>query len=148
VAMVLAAGMELVSRWRGREPRLCRESVRTMGHPHLYDGSRAERELGLRYTPLAKAMEATVRWYLDNGLVTRPLPALAAAGPGGAGGGGPWDGAAGPSREQGEGAAAAGDGRGRGIRGSPSAGRPARPRAPEGGHGPAPAAGERGTERS
>jgi hypothetical protein len=48
--------------------------VRTASHPHLYDGSRAERELGLRYTNLRAAMEATVHWYVQQGLVTRPLP--------------------------------------------------------------------------
>jgi hypothetical protein len=50
----------------------------------VYDGSRAERELGLRYTPLREAMEATVRWYRQEGLVTRRLPRLE---PHGAGGG-------------------------------------------------------------
>jgi dihydroflavonol-4-reductase len=52
--------------------------VRTAGHAHLYDGSRAERELGLRYTNLRAAMEATVHWYVRQGLVTRPLPRLVA----------------------------------------------------------------------
>ncbi|HEV3504223.1 MAG TPA: hypothetical protein VG637_02955, partial [Actinomycetes bacterium] len=58
--------------------KLCRESVRTLGHPHLYDGSRATRELGLRYTPLRRAMEETVRWYVEQGLVRRPLPKFTA----------------------------------------------------------------------
>jgi dihydroflavonol-4-reductase len=74
LAMTVAAGAEAVARLRGRPPRLCREFVRTAGHPHLYDGSRAERELGLRYTSLRAAMEATVHWYVQQGLVTRPLP--------------------------------------------------------------------------
>jgi dihydroflavonol-4-reductase len=77
VAMGVAGVAEAVARVRGRQPRLCRESVRTLGHPHLYDGSRATRELGLRYTPLRQAMEATVRWYVREGLVVRPLPRLA-----------------------------------------------------------------------
>jgi hypothetical protein len=47
-----------------------------MGHPHLYDGSRAARELGLRYTPIRQALEATVRWYVSQGLVLRPLPRI------------------------------------------------------------------------
>jgi hypothetical protein len=51
-----------------------------MGHPHLYDGSRAARELGLRYTPIRQALEATVRWYVEQGLVARPLPRLAGDG--------------------------------------------------------------------
>jgi dihydroflavonol-4-reductase len=79
VAMGVAGVSEAVARLRGRQPRLCRESVRTLGHPHLYDGSRAERHLGLRYTPVRQALEATVRWYVDQGLVTRPLPRLSAA---------------------------------------------------------------------
>jgi dihydroflavonol-4-reductase len=78
LAMGAAAVAEGFARLRDRPPRLCREFVRTAGHPHLYDGSRAERELGLRYTNLRAAMEATVHWYLRQGLVTRPLPRLAA----------------------------------------------------------------------
>jgi dihydroflavonol-4-reductase len=75
--MGVAGVAEAVARLRGRQPKLCRESVRTLGHPHLYDGSRATRDLGLRYTPIRQALEATVRWYLDTGLVVRPLPRLA-----------------------------------------------------------------------
>jgi dihydroflavonol-4-reductase len=78
VAMGVAAVAEALARARGRQPRLCRESVRTVGHPHLYDGSRATRELGLRYTPLREAMETTVRWYVAQRLVTRPLPRFSA----------------------------------------------------------------------
>lgn len=78
VAMGVASVAEAVARARGRQPRLCRESVRTLGHPHLYDGSRATRELGLHYTPLREALEATVRWYVAQRLVTRPLPRLTA----------------------------------------------------------------------
>ena len=161
LAMTVATGIELTSSWRGKEPKLCRESVRTLGHPHLYDGSRAERELGLRYTPLRQAMETTVRWYVDQGLVTRPLPAIAPAGAPGAAW--PWDhgaagsesGAAAPggARAQGEaGTGAAGarrpaagrggavDGRaggGRGVKGDPSVGRPGRARQAAGPEAPA-----------
>jgi dihydroflavonol-4-reductase len=74
VAMGAATVAEALGRVRGRQPKLCRESVRTLGHPHLYDGSLAARELGLRYTPLREALETTVRWYVQHGLVTRPLP--------------------------------------------------------------------------
>jgi dihydroflavonol-4-reductase len=77
VAMGAAAVAEAVGWARGRQPKLCREFIRTAGHPHLYDGSRATHELGLRYTPLRDALEATVRWYLAQRLVTRPLPRLA-----------------------------------------------------------------------
>ncbi|HEX2374656.1 MAG TPA: NAD-dependent epimerase/dehydratase family protein [Actinomycetota bacterium] len=80
VAMGVASVAETVARVRGRQPKLCRESVRTLGHPHLYDGSRATRELGLRYTPVRQALEATVRWYVDKGLIARPLPKLSGDG--------------------------------------------------------------------
>ena len=81
LAMGVASVTEAVARARGRQPKLCRESVRTLGHPHLYDGSRATRELGLHYTPLRQALETTVRWYVQQGLVTRKLPKIAAEAP-------------------------------------------------------------------
>jgi dihydroflavonol-4-reductase len=74
VAMAAASVAEAYARLLDRPSRFCREFVRTAAHPHLYDGSRAERELGLRYTNLRVAMEATVHWYVQQGLVTRPLP--------------------------------------------------------------------------
>jgi dihydroflavonol-4-reductase len=76
LAMGAAACIETLARARGTRPILCREAIHTIGHPHLYDGSRAERELGLRYTALRTAMEATVRWYVEQGLITRRLPKL------------------------------------------------------------------------
>jgi dihydroflavonol-4-reductase len=74
VAMAVGAAAEQLARVRGRTPRFCREAIRTIAHPHLYDGSRAERELGVRYTPLTEALERMVGWYLRAGLVHRPLP--------------------------------------------------------------------------
>ncbi len=86
LALGAAACLEWVAQARGQRPVLCREAVRTVGHPHVYDGGRAERELGLRYTPLREAMDATVRWYLEQGLVTRRLPRLDGESPGTGGG--------------------------------------------------------------
>ena len=76
VARGLAGLAEAAAAVRGRQPRLCRETVRTLTQPHRYDGSRATRELGLRYTPIERALALTLRWYAANDLVTRPLPAL------------------------------------------------------------------------
>src|SRR4029453_4334532 len=42
-----------------RDPTVCPEAVRTLLHGHHYDGSRAVRELGLRYTPVEKTMRPT-----------------------------------------------------------------------------------------
>lgn len=77
VMMPAAAAVEFAARAGGKHPPLCRETVRTIAHPNLYDGSRAERELGLRYTPLEDALTACVAWYVQAGLVKRPLPGLA-----------------------------------------------------------------------
>jgi dihydroflavonol-4-reductase len=48
--------------------------VRTLLHGHTYDGSKATRELGLVYTPLEETLLRTVAWYVEQGLVHRPLP--------------------------------------------------------------------------
>ena len=50
------------SRLARRKPPVCREMVRTLLHGHLYDGSRAERELGLRYTDPRDTLRKTVDW--------------------------------------------------------------------------------------
>jgi dihydroflavonol-4-reductase len=70
-----AALAELVARSRGRTSSLCRARVRTILHGHRYDGSRATRELGLSYTPVAETFRRTIDWAVAEGLVTRPLPA-------------------------------------------------------------------------
>jgi len=78
VAVTMATAVELVARVRRRRPPVCREMVRTLLHGHAYDGSRATRELGLAYTPVEEWMTRTVRWYADEGLLTRTLPGLSA----------------------------------------------------------------------
>jgi dihydroflavonol-4-reductase len=79
VASAAAAAAELGFRIARRTPPVCREMVRTMLHGHLYDGSRATRELGLEYTPAATTFTRTVEWALADGLVKRPLPAFESA---------------------------------------------------------------------
>jgi dihydroflavonol-4-reductase len=74
-ARVAAATAEGVAGARGRTSSLCRARVRTILHGHRYDGSRATRELGLRYTPVAETFRRTIDWAVDAGLVTHPLPA-------------------------------------------------------------------------
>ena len=68
-ASVGGALAEAWGRVSGREVPVCREAVRTLLHGHRYDGSRAERELGLRPTPLRETLERTLRWYAERGLV-------------------------------------------------------------------------------
>ncbi len=70
-----AAIAEGVARVRGRASSVCRARVRTLLHGHRYDGSRATRELGLAYTPVAETLRRTIEWAVAEGLVSRPLPA-------------------------------------------------------------------------
>lgn len=52
-----------------RRPPVCREMVRTLIHGHRYDGSRAERELGLRYSDPRDTIRRTVAWAREAGLL-------------------------------------------------------------------------------
>jgi dihydroflavonol-4-reductase len=81
LAVCGAAAAETVGRLRRRDPGVCREMVRTMLHGHAYDGTRAVRELGLRYTPLHETLQRTLAWYVENGYVSRPLPGIAGGTP-------------------------------------------------------------------
>jgi dihydroflavonol-4-reductase len=78
LAMAAATGIGAVGRLRRRRAPFCREMMRTLLHGHAYDGSRATRDLGLVYTPLEETLRRTLAWYLEQGLVTRPLPAVSA----------------------------------------------------------------------
>jgi dihydroflavonol-4-reductase len=69
VATLGGAATELVFRARGKHPPVCREMVRTLLHGHRYDGSRAERELGLAYTSPEDTIRRTVEWARSEGLL-------------------------------------------------------------------------------
>jgi dihydroflavonol-4-reductase len=65
-AAVVEAGARIV----GRRPPFCREMVRVLRAGHIYDGSRAQRELGIVYTPLDETLRRTVEWYETAGLLS------------------------------------------------------------------------------
>ena len=67
VAMAGAVAIEAGARAAKRKPPICREMIRTILNGHTYDGSRAERELGLHYTPVEETITRTLRWYSENG---------------------------------------------------------------------------------
>jgi dihydroflavonol-4-reductase len=69
LAMAVATGVEAVAWARRDTPRICRELARTLTHGHAYDGSKAARELGLRYTQIEETLRRTVDWWVDEGLV-------------------------------------------------------------------------------
>ncbi len=63
--VVVGAGARLLR----RDAPVCTEAVRTLLHGHRYDGSKATRELGLRYTPLEVTLLRTLEWCVSQGLV-------------------------------------------------------------------------------
>ncbi|MGZ4255108.1 MAG: NAD-dependent epimerase/dehydratase family protein [Solirubrobacteraceae bacterium] len=69
VAVAGAIVVEHGSRLARRKPPICREMVRTLLHGHRYDGSRAERDLGLRYTDPRETLRKTVDWARAEGLL-------------------------------------------------------------------------------
>ncbi len=69
LATVAAAVVEGGFRLARRHPPVCREMVRTLLHGHRYDGSRAERDLGLRYTEPRETVARTVEWARSAGLL-------------------------------------------------------------------------------
>jgi dihydroflavonol-4-reductase len=68
-ATIAAAVVERGYRLARRHPPVCREMVRTLLHGHRYDGSLAERELGLRYTDPRETLRRTVDWARAEGLL-------------------------------------------------------------------------------
>jgi dihydroflavonol-4-reductase len=74
LALAASGCIEAVARVRRKPTRFCREMVRTLIEGSPYDGSPAARDLGLVYTPIEATMRRTISWYLEQGLITRPLP--------------------------------------------------------------------------
>jgi dihydroflavonol-4-reductase len=68
-ATIAGAVVERAFRLVRRHPPVCREMVRTLIHGHRYDGSRAERDLGLRYTAPRETIRRTVAWAREAGLL-------------------------------------------------------------------------------
>jgi dihydroflavonol-4-reductase len=69
VAVAAAFVVEHAYPLAGRRPPVCREMVRTLLHGHQYDGSRAERDLGLHYTSPRDTLRRTVEWARGAGLL-------------------------------------------------------------------------------
>jgi dihydroflavonol-4-reductase len=69
--LAIAGGwiVEQGARVARRKPPVCREMVRTLLHGHRYDGSRAERDLGVQYTPPQDTILRTVEWARGAGLL-------------------------------------------------------------------------------
>ncbi len=59
-----------IARAMGRDVPICKEMVDVMRFGHSYDGTRATRELGLEYTPIAETIGRTLEWFGEEGLLT------------------------------------------------------------------------------
>ena len=57
---------DLVKLLSSSSPLLCRESVRVLTHGHIYDGSKASKELNLNYTNLDSFIKKTINWLIDE----------------------------------------------------------------------------------
>jgi dihydroflavonol-4-reductase len=70
-SLALAGGTAIGAAYRllGRRGPICREMVRTLLHGHVYDGSRATRELGLVYTPANDTLNRLVSWARSEKLI-------------------------------------------------------------------------------
>jgi dihydroflavonol-4-reductase len=61
VILPLARLLTAIARWTGRRPPVPEDIIRTtLAGSLLFDGSKAERELGIRYTPLRTALAEAV----------------------------------------------------------------------------------------
>lgn len=67
VAKALAVVGGGVFRVLGKDAPICAESIRTILHGHVYDGSRATRELGLTYTPADDTIRRLYEWAREEG---------------------------------------------------------------------------------
>ncbi len=71
-----------VGRLLRSDPQVCPEAIRTLLHGHRFDGSLAERDLGLRYTPLEETVRTTLAWYAARDLGPPPLDRAEGRAPG------------------------------------------------------------------
>jgi dihydroflavonol-4-reductase len=73
LAKPMAGLGEFASRLTKRPPLLPKDAVAMLAHGNRMDGSKAERELGLSYTPLEDGLRAAITWYWEQGLLkTKP----------------------------------------------------------------------------
>jgi dihydroflavonol-4-reductase len=77
MAGLVATLGEFASRITKRPPQLARDNVAMFAHGFQVDGSKAVRELGLRYTPIDEALPKTLAWYWEQGLLKQKPKFLA-----------------------------------------------------------------------
>ena len=53
-----------------RPPFICSESIRVLTNGHLYDGSKAKKELGVQYIKVEDFIKKTVNWLIEENHIT------------------------------------------------------------------------------
>lgn len=69
-AMAFARLAEVVARIRRKAPAFTRNSVQHLAQNQKCDSSRAQRELGVTFTPIETSARDMIQWYLDHGFVS------------------------------------------------------------------------------
>ena len=77
VARLVATVAELGARLTKRPPQLARDTVSMFAQGLQMDGSKAERELGLAYTPFEEGLPKAIEWYWEQGLLKQKPKFLA-----------------------------------------------------------------------
>lgn len=71
IASLFARYEEWKARRGGQAPLMTRGSFDLAAHGFRVDGSKAARELGLRYEPVEESLRRAFQWYWDQGLLER-----------------------------------------------------------------------------
>jgi dihydroflavonol-4-reductase len=71
MALVTAYGAELAARLTGKPPLVSVMQVKSGTQGTLFDGSKAPRELGFKYTDMDAGLRATINWYWEQGLLKK-----------------------------------------------------------------------------
>jgi dihydroflavonol-4-reductase len=72
MAMTAAYLIEVIARVTRTTPLFNRNAVRHIIQRQQYDCSRAQRELGITFTPIETALRDAILWYVENGWVSQP----------------------------------------------------------------------------
>jgi nucleoside-diphosphate-sugar epimerase len=70
VLKAMARFYDIASKVTGREPDLTPESAEMITHHIICDSSRAQRELGYRFTPIRRLIQDTIDWMKSKGLLS------------------------------------------------------------------------------
>lgn len=71
VALATAYAAEFAARLTGKPPLVSVMQVKSGTRGTLFDGSKAPKELGVKYTDIDAGLHATIKWYWEQGLLKK-----------------------------------------------------------------------------